>query len=268
MAGTSAWLAILILPAPVSAPAQDWAERFPPAPECQPRLRLSKIADSALQSAGRGRVVVLPHVMGDAGPIHYVKAELTPVAMPVPSGGWPIAPEDTAQVRVLESDTPGPHVLSLRGIGYARSLDTVDVRAGHADTLEVWLRGADDEYRNTYNCRPRGFRRTGESACVVDSVEVEPVLARAKTFAGAGSLKAFGIQPFDSSRVALVRNEKTCTLAGKLYGDAADPPRRVVVVRMGPLYMVYDPYEPVAAGEWNIWRLFDRRWRPVFDLMN
>jgi hypothetical protein len=268
VAGTSVWLAILILSAPVSAPAQDWAERFPPAPECQPRLRLSKIADSALQSAGRGRVVVLPHVMGDTGRVQYAKAELTPAAKPVPSGSWSIETEDSAQVRVLESDTIGRHLLSLRGIGYGRFLDTVDVRAGHADTLDVWLRRAHDEYRNTFNCRPRGFRRTGESACVVDSVEVEPVLARAKTFAGAGSLKAFGIQPFDSSRVELVRNEKTCTLAGKLYGDAADPPRRVVVVRMGPLYMVYDPYEPVAAGEWDIWRIFDRRWRPVFDLMN
>jgi hypothetical protein len=98
-------------------------------------------------------------------------------------------------------------------------------------------------------------------------VETDLVLARAREFAGTKSLKALGISSFDSSRVLLVRREKTCRRAARLYGEPNDPPRRVVVVRMGPLYLVYDPYEPLAAGEWNIWRLFNRRWRPLFDLM-
>jgi hypothetical protein len=174
---------------------------------------------------------------------------------------------DTARFRVVEADTSGPHLLYLTGIGYSRFVDTVTPRIGYSDTIVVWLREVHDEYRNTYNCRPRGFRQAGESACVTDSTETEVVLARAREFAGEGSLKSVGIAPFDSSRVTLVRDEKTCRRAAQLYSEPNDPPRRVVVVRMGRHYLVYDPYEPLPAGEWDIWRVFDRRWRPVFDLM-
>jgi hypothetical protein len=133
--------------------------------------------------------------------------------------------------------------------------------------MVVWLRDSDDEYRNTYNCRPHRFRAAGESACVTDPVEQEAVLSRAKEFAGTGSLKDLGISAFDSSQVSLVRDEKTCLRAARVYGRAADPPRKVVVVRVRRLYLVYDPYEPVPAGEWNIWRIFDRRWRLLVNLL-
>lgn len=248
------------------APAQDWAARFPPAPECQPRWGLSQVAEPELMSAGKARVIVRLEVLGAAGRAPLVQADLVPVIRPLPSIRA-ITPESSARIRVLETDTAGPHVLSLRGIGYGRLVDTVEVRAGYTDTIVVWLQDSTDDYRNKYNCRPRGFRRAGESACVTDSVETGAVLARAREFAGAGSLKALGISPFDSSRVTLIQQEKTCLRAARLYGEPDDPPRRVVVVRMGRHYLVYDPYEPLPAGEWNIWRIFDRRWRPVFDLM-
>jgi hypothetical protein len=248
------------------APAQDWADRFPPAPECDPQLRLSTVLDSALQIVGRARLIVVPRVLGTPDNVSHVQAALVPVSRPldkIPRAGT----LDTSPVRVVESDTTGPHVLYLSGIGYGRFVDTVNPRPGYSDTIVVWLRHFDDEYRNTYNCRPRGFRRAGESACVTDSVETEAVLGRAREFASTGSLKSLGISPFDSSRVRLIRLEKTCLRAARLYGKPNDPPRRVVVVRMGLHYLVYDPYEPLPAGEWNIWRLFDRRWRPLFDIM-
>jgi hypothetical protein len=248
------------------APAQDWAARFPPAPQCEPQLRLSIVLDSTLQIVGRARLIVVLRVLGTPDNVSHVQAALAPASRPLGQIPRP-ATLDTSQVRVVESDTTGPHVLYLSGIGYGRLVDTVNPRPGYSDTIVVWLRHFDDEYRNTYNCRPRGFRRAGESACVTDSAETEAVLARARRFAGTRSLKALGISPFDSSRVLLVRREKTCRRAARLYGEPNDPPRRVVVVRMGSLYLVYDPYEPLPAGEWNIWRLFNRRWRPLFDIM-
>jgi hypothetical protein len=248
------------------APAQDWADRFPPAAECEPRWGRSQVAEPELVSAGKARVIVILEVLGEAGRPPSVQADLVPVIQPLPNIRA-TTPENSTPIRVLDADTTGPHVLSLRGIGYSRFVDTLDVRPGYSDTIQVWLQDSNDDYRNKYNCRPRGFRRAGESACVTDSAETGAVLARAREFAGTKSLKALGISPFDSSRVFLVRQEKTCRRAARLYGEANDPPRRVVVVRIGPLYLVYDPYEPLPAGEWNIWRLFNRRWRPLFDIM-
>jgi hypothetical protein len=249
-----------------AAAAQDWAARFPPAPQCQPELRPSAALDSTLQIVGRARLIVVLRVFDPGNNVSYVRAALTPLARPLQPTARTVT-RDTAHYRVVEADTSGPHLLSLSGIGYSGFVDTVTPRIGYSDTIVVWLRDAEADYRNTYNCRPRGFRQAGESACVTEPVETEAVLMRAREFAGQGSLKSLGIAPFDSSRVSLIQDEKTCRRAAKLYGEPNDPPRRVVVVRMGKHYLVYDPYEPMPAGEWNIWRVFDRRWRPVFDLM-
>ena len=260
---------VLFLGLPVSLleplSAQDWAARFPPAAPCHPQLHPSAVLDSTLLIVGRARLIVIPHVLGEAASVSHVQARLAPLAHPLEltplSGG-----QDTA-FRVVEADAAGAHVLYVAGIGFGKLVDTVYPRIGYSDTLVVWLRQFDDEYRNTYNCRPRGFRQPGESACVTDSAETAVVLARAREFAVQGSLKSLGIAPFDSSRVSLIRDENTCRRAAKLYGEPNDPPRRVVVVRMGKHFLVYDPYEPLPAGEWDLWRIFDRRWKPVFDLM-
>jgi hypothetical protein len=222
--------------------------------------------DSTLQIVGRGRLIVVLRVFDPANAVSSIRAALTPLGHPLEATP-PTRTRDTAHYRVVEADTSGPHALYLTGIGYSQFVDTVTPRLGYSDTIVVWLRDAEAEYRNFYNCRPRGFRQTGESACVTEPVETEAVLIRAREFASQGSLKSLGIAPFDSSRVALIQDEKTCRRAAKLYGEPNDPPRRVVVVRMGKHFLVYDPYEPLPAGEWNIWKVFDRRWKPVFDLM-
>jgi hypothetical protein len=245
---------------------QDWAARFPPAPECQPQLRRSSVLDSTLQLVGRARIIVIPRVLGTPDILSYLQAGLTPISHP-PAKTPRRASRDTAQVRVVETDTTGPHVLSLGGIGYAGFADTLNPRIGYSDTIVVWLRHADDDYRNIYNCRPRGFRLAGEPACVTDTAETSALLDLALRYAQRTEQKTVRLAPFDSTQVAVIRNEKTCLRAAQLYGAPGDPPRRVVVVRMGPQYLVYDPYEPLPAGEWNIYRLFDRRWRPLFDIL-
>ena len=37
----------------------------------------------------------------------------------------------------------------------------------------------------------------------------------------------------------------------------------MIVVRLDRLYLAYDPFEPLAAGEWNVHCIYDRSWRPV-----
>lgn len=72
---------------------------------------------------------------------------------------------------------------------------------------------------------------------------------------------------FAAAAVTLVRNEAVCGRVGRAYGGAGSPPRRVLVVRLGRAgYMVYDPYEPLDAGEWDVTTIFDRRWRVVVSL--
>ena len=127
-----------------------------------------------------------------------------------------VAGRDTARYRVVEADAKGRHELSIGGIGYSRFVDTVTPRIGYSDTIVVWLRDSQEEYRNTYNCRPRGFRQPGEPSCVTEPEETEAVLMRAREFAGQGSLKSLGIAPFDSSRVTLIKDEKTCRRAARI----------------------------------------------------
>ena len=115
-----------------------------------------------------------------------------------------------------------------------------------------------------YNCRPRGFRRPGESACATDAQEAERALGNARHYASPEGRRTFRLPAGDTLPApVVVRDERVCERAGQAYGGPGSPPRRVVVVAVGGLFVVYDPYEPRAAGEWNVWLLFDRRWRPL-----
>lgn len=74
------------------------------------------------------------------------------------------------------------------------------------------------------------------------------------------------IPPVHPSQVKLLTDEEVCERAGREYGLPDDPPRRVVVIRLGRLFMVYDPFEPEAAGEWDVRSIFDSEWKPVLHL--
>jgi len=128
------------------------------------------------------------------------------------------------------------------------------------DTIRVALENWGD--RANHNCRPRGFRRPGESACVTEGDDVEIELEYARSFAEPERQRAFSLQLIDTSRIALVRDEPVCERAGRAYGQPDDPLRRVIVVRMDRVYLVYDPFEPVTAGEWDVYCIYDRSWHP------
>lgn len=67
--------------------------------------------------------------------------------------------------------------------------------------------------------------------------------------------------PGDSSGVGIVDDERICERAARSYGIRGDPPRRVVVADAVNFYVVYDPSEPVALGEYDQWLVLDRRFR-------
>ena len=56
------------------------------------------------------------------------------------------------------------------------------------------------------------------------------------------------------------RRRALCERAANVYGLETGPPRRVVVVEAGNIYVVYDPAEPVVLGDLNQWLILDKRW--------
>jgi hypothetical protein len=101
---------------------------------------------------------------------------------------------------------------------------------------------------------------------VTSGEEADEVLAYARGLSRPEERATFKLPPIDSTMILLVGDEMVCERAGRLYGRAGDPPRRVVVVRMDTLFLVYDPFEPLWAGEWNIYTIFGAAWNRLVDL--
>lgn len=210
----------------------------------------------------RAPLVVRLSLLGSAKPMPpAVVVMLTPLGAQ-PSLPRPPSAADTGAIRSFAAMTPGQYVLFARGLGFSVRTDTVTVRAGTTDTVHAALTDVFADYRNTHNCRPHRFRRRGESACVTDSAHVESALRHARSIMsparGQWSRPGGAAAP-----LAVVSDERVCERAGRAYGGRGSPPRRVVVVVVGDQFIVSDPYEPLPAGEWDLWILFDRRWRVV-----
>jgi hypothetical protein len=238
-----------------------WESSYTPAERCRSVVALDRTR--ALGYAGGAGVLVVRLGVFDS-------SALAPHAWIALS---PIAPSDTVAPRVarlegaaepapfVASLVPGRYLLVSHAFGYEARTDTVEVRAGAADTVSIALEEYADALRNRHNCRPRGFRRTGERACVTDQITTVLVLDRARDMASPRFRFGIGLPNGDSTGVHVVDDERICERAGRIYGLDAGPPRRVVVVEAGNLYVVYDPAEPVGLGELNQWLILDKRWR-------
>jgi len=239
-----------------------WESRYVPAAQCRPVVSLDA-TPAAGYAGGKGRLVVRLDTFGASAPAPH---------------GWivlsPLLPRDTvAQPMVRLEDaagqpTPffaslmfGRYVLGSRASGYEGRTDTVTVRAGATDTVTVALEEYADALRNRHNCRPRGFRRAGESACVTEQITTVLVLDRARDMASPRFRFGIGLPNGDSTAVHIVDDERICERAAHLYGLGTGPPRRVVVADAGNLFVVYDPFEPVGHGDLNQWLILDKRWR-------
>ncbi len=245
------------------ASTDDWESRFIPAGAC--RVRVSS-GPPGPDPGGPGTLVVRVAGFDTTQPIGGAQVTLWPLGVrPMPGG--PAASPDTSAKRVFASLRPGRYALVSRRIGYYARTDTVTARAAATDTLGVSLEAFDDGYRNVHNCRPHRFRRAGESACVTDSAATSAAIDRAREYASAAGRRGFHLPAGDTLPVpVIVRDERLCDRAGRAYGGRDSPPRRVVVVAIGDLFVVYDPLEPIAAGEWNVTMVFDRRWRPLIGV--
>lgn len=240
----------------------SWESRFTPDVRCQIRVT------PGVSSAGThtGSVTVRVHAFDANEPLVYTLVSIAPLDS---SLGRPrrVTSKDSLRFRSFDGLEPGRYELISGAISFSARHDTIEIRPGMSDTLDVGLELFLDGYRNVHNCRPRGFRRSFESACVTDSEHVEDAIDYARSLAKPEDRRLFHMPAGDTiPQPRIIRDERICEKAGRLYGGPESPPRRVVVVSVGKLFVVYDPFEPEAAGEFNIWMVFDEHWREVVRL--
>jgi hypothetical protein len=242
--------------------AQAWASRFPPNPEC----RLPVPTPTGAAAPTTATLIIRATAFGSDEGLPNLIVGVAPLGEPNSATGIPAWTPDTSRVHRVEGMNPGRYSLVVRGLGFLGRTDTITVVAGNTYTLRVPLETWEDGYRNLNNCRPRGFRREGELACLTSGPEVERALDYAHHVSQPEQIAAFELPAVDTTRIDLVRDENTCERAGRLYGDLSDPPRMVVVVRMDTLYLVFDPFEPKWAGEWDLHVVFDSHWNRLVSL--
>jgi hypothetical protein len=111
-------------------------------------------------------------------------------------------------------------------------------------------------------CRPPGYRRNGERACVTDQSLVEEEWEHAEWYAQPQKVEYKGVPRYWRRDIKLVTDESICVRAARAYGQPGDPLRKVIVLRLGRVgFMVHDPFVPNSAGEFGFTEFFDRQFR-------
>ena len=242
-----------------------WESRYVPAAACRPTVRLGAVRGA---DGGRGTLVVRLTSVDSQVLVDHTQLVVAPLA-PLDTLAQPVVRLEDSSDRpapLQASLRAGHYLLESRAFGFDGRSDTVVVRPGAGDTVTIALEEYDDALRNRHNCRPRGFRRAGERACVTDRITTVLVLDRARDMASPRFRFGIGLPAGDSTDVRIVDDERVCERAGRVYGLDTGPPRRVVVVDAVGFYVVYDPAEPVTLGELNQWLVIDRRFRVLARL--
>jgi hypothetical protein len=243
-----------------------WESKYVPAEQCLASTRLGGVGGDAADSTGS--LVVRLTGFGSPALVDHAQIVVTPLT-PLDTVRQPVLQREDATDRPAPfalSLTPGHYLLAARAFGYEWRTDTVAVRPGASDTVEVALEEYTDALRNRHNCRPRGFRHAGERACVTDQITAVLVLDRARDMASPRFRFGIGLPKGDSTDVRIVDDERVCERAARLYGLDSGPPRRVVVADAVSFYVVYDAAEPVTLGEFNQWLVIDRKFRVLARL--
>jgi hypothetical protein len=242
---------------------EGWESRYVPAPSCRLVVARGAMLTSSNPATRTGTLVVRLTPFGKPATLGYGQLELAPLS-PLDATLQPISRFESTTERAspfIAPLLPGRYVSIAHAFGYEGRTDTLTARAGATDTVTIALEEYEASQRNSHNCRPRGFRRPGERACVTDQIARVLVLDRARDMASPRFRFGIGLPAGDSSSVSVVDDERVCERAARVYGFDASPPRRVVVVEAGNMYVVYDPAEPVALGEGNQWLIVDKRMR-------
>ena len=243
-----------------------WESHYEPALQCRPTVRSDLVPSGDTTRAGS--LVIRLTSFDSAALLDHSAIVVAPIA-PLDSMRQPVVRREDVGDRPAPFEVallPGRYLLGARAFGYEGRGDTVIVRPGATDTVILALEEYDDALRNRHNCRPRGFRRAGERACVTDQITTVLVLDRVRDMASPRFRFGIGLPAGDSSDVHIVDDERVCERAARVYGLDTGPPRRVVVVDAANFYVVYDPAEPVALGEYNEWLVIDRRFRVLARL--
>jgi len=236
-----------------------WEAHYTAAAGCGVRVAHGAGPSSGATGAGDATIVVRLVAFGSRDLLDFTHLSVEPLdgasrtSVRADSAG----PVPAAFAFVLP---PGRYALLAQSFGYQARTDTVAARAGVTDTVVVALEEYEEGLRNAHNCRPRGFRHPGERACVTDRISTVLVVDRARDFSSHRFRFGLGFPPGDSVHVSLVDDERICERAANIYGLEKGPPRRVVVVEAGNIYVVYDPAEPVVLGDLNQWLILDKRW--------
>jgi hypothetical protein len=236
-----------------------WETSFAAAPEC--RVRVSPAANQLRRGPSGDASLVVRLVSFDTHELlDFTHLRVEP--LDAASRGAAQADSAGALPDAFTFTLPeGRYALVAQSFGYHARTDTVTARAGATDTVTVALEQYEDALQNAHNCRPRGFRHPGERACVTDQISAVLVLDRARDFSSHRFRFGLGFPAGDSVDVHLVDEERLCERAARIYGLETGPPRRVVVVEAGNIYVVYDPAEPVVYGGLNQWLILNKSWK-------
>jgi len=238
----------------------SWETRFAAAPECRVRVAPTAAQLRRGPSESEGNLVVRLVAFDTHELLDFTHLRLEPLD----AGSRDATRADSAGAlpETFSFVLPaGRYALVAQSFGYHTRTDTIAARAGATDTVTVALEQYEDALRNAHNCRPRGFRHVGERACVTDQISAVLVLDRARDFSSHRFRFGLGFPAGDSVDVNLVDDERLCERAARIYGLETGPPRRVVLVEAGNIYVVYDPAEPLVLGDLNQWLILDKRWK-------
>jgi hypothetical protein len=256
--------ALLIMSAilPPGAAAQNWLTSFKPHPRC-----FSVIGRTASPDLppGSTRLLLRAAEMSNDAPIIGARFDIVPLGRVTATVGVRVAATlDSSRVARRDSLPPGWYTVRGLGLGYQPKTDTIRLSADSVTSLTVFLQTDLAGLR----CRPPDFRRPGERACVTDPERgLDAELRSALRFAMPGGDSLPGLPRYRREEVALVTDEAICRRAGRAYGGPGSPPRKVIVIRLGGVgYLVFDPHEPLRAGEFQTTLIVDRRWRVLIGL--
>lgn len=244
------------------AAAQEWLTSFKPHPRCFPVINSAPAPDL---SPGTTRLLLRMSRMSDDSMLQHARFLILslPSADTAAGGSFPGRFDPPWSARI-DSLPPGRYIVRSLSIGYHPRTDTILLSAGAMTSAWMFL----DAYYSGFRCQPPNYRRPTESSCVAESHEmVEHLRRTAQRFAIPRSDSLSGLAEYRREDVALVRDEAVCRRAAAAYGAPESFPRKVIVLRLGAAgYLVYDPFEPISAGEFSFSAFFDRRWRRLFGL--
>lgn len=258
----SAALFIMTAILPPGAVAQKWLTSFKPHPRCF--LMVSR-APSPDLPPGSTRLLLRAAQMSDDAPIIGARFDIVPLGRVAATVGVRVAATlDSSRVARRDSLPPGRYTVRGLSIGYQPKTDTIGLSADTVTSVIMFLQMDLEGLR----CQPPNFRRPNERACVTDPERgIDAELRSALRFAMPGGDSLPGLPRYRREEVALVTDEAICRRAGRAYGGPGSPPRKVIVIRLGSVgYLVFDPHEPLRAGEFQTTLIFDRSWRQLIGL--